>query len=382
MTESDHLPENAITRAVAAGAAVPPLKFGRNNAFQIELRRRVDNYFRTTGKSPRDCLAMYLKTAIMFSVFAASYALLVFWSHTWWQAFPLAIVLGLATVGIGFNVQHDGSHHSYSKYAFINKFMAMTLNVIGGSSYLWHYRHVLYHHTYVNITDEDTDIDLGMLARLSPYQKRHAFQRWQHFYVWPLYGLMAINWHLIADFKEVIMGRMGAHRVPRPKGWELVIFIAGKAVFLMLAFGLPLIFHPFWVVALFYGFAALLVGMILSIVFQLAHAVEAAEFPMPKEGTDEMEHAWAIHQAETTVDFARRSWSLAWLLGGLNFQIEHHLLPKVCHIHFPALSKIVEETCRDFGVKYTEHRTFWAGIASHFRWLRQMGLPTAMNTSA
>jgi linoleoyl-CoA desaturase len=109
------------------------------------------------------------------------------------------------------------------------------------------------------------------------------------------------------------------------------------------------------------------------VVFQLAHAVEDAEFPMPQEGTRDMENAWAIHQVETTVDFARRSQLAAWLLGGLNFQIEHHLLPRICHVNFPALSKIVEKTCRDYGVKYNEHPSFRAGLASHFRWLREMG---------
>jgi linoleoyl-CoA desaturase len=376
------VPDNGLTRAVAAGAPVPPLKFGRNNAFQTALRQRVDEYFATTGKSPRDNLQMYLKTAAILAVFIACYVMLVFYTTPWWLAFPLAILLGLAVAGIGFNVQHDGSHQAYSRHNAINKIMAMTLDIIGGSSYLWHYRHVLYHHTYVNITDEDTDIDLGILARLTPYQKRHAFQRWQHFYVWPLYGLMAINWHLRGDFWEVLTGRIGAHKCPRPRGWNLFIFIAGKLLFLTLAFVIPSFFHPFPIVLLFYAVAALTMGIVMSIVFQLAHAVEAAEFPMPIDGTTEMEHAWAVHQAETTVDFARRSSIVAWLLGGLNFQIEHHLLPKICHIHFPALSRIVEQTCREFGVKYREHATFRAGLASHFRWLRRMGMRTALPVPA
>ena len=96
---------------------------------------------------------------------------------------------------------------------------------------------------------------------------------------------------------------------------------------------------------------------------------------MPRSRRLRMASAWAVHQAETTVDFARRSPILSWWLGGLNFQIEHHLLPRVCHIHYPAISQIVETTCRDYGVKYAVHPTFWAGIASHFRWLRRMGQP-------
>ncbi len=382
MTESkaQELPDSpAATRGAArATASSSGLKFGKNNEFQAELRRRVDDFFQRTGRRRRDVPQMYLKTAILLTSFVVLYILLVFVAETWWQALPLAALLGLATAGIGFNIQHDGGHHAYSERPWVNKLMALTLDLIGGSSYLWHYKHGVFHHTYVNITHVDTDIDLGMLARLTPHQKRYWFHRWQHLYIWPLYGLFVIKWHLFDDFLNVITGRLGNHRIPRPKGWDLVTFVAGKLVFLMLAFGIPLLFHKLWVVAVVYGVVAAVLGSVLSVVFQLAHAVEDAEFPMPQEGTSSMENAWAVHQVETTVDFARRSRLAAWLLGGLNFQIEHHLLPRICHVNFPALSRIVEETCRDYGVKYNEHPSFSAGLASHFRWLRQMGQQAAV----
>ena len=356
---------------------VQRLKFSNNSGFQVELRRQVDEYFKRTGRPQRDCPQMYVKTAVLVVAFVASYVLLVFAAQTWWQAFPLAILLGLATAGIGFNVQHDGGHHAYSNRAWVNKAMAMAMDVIGGSSYVWNQKHAIMHHTYVNITGHDSDIDLGILGRLTPHQRRFAFHRWQHYYLWPLYGLSAIKWQLYDDFRDVILGRMGEHRFARPKGWDLAIFAGGKAIFLTLVFGLPLFFHSVGVVALFYAAAALVVGVIMSVVFQLAHCVEEADFPLPDEDTGRIENAWAIHQVETTVDFARRSKVVAWFLGGLNYQIEHHLFPRICHVNFPALSKVVEATCRDFGVKYREHKSVWSGVASHFRWLRQMGMPMA-----
>jgi linoleoyl-CoA desaturase len=103
--------------------------------------------------------------------------------------------------------------------------------------------------------------------------------------------------------------------------------------------------------------------------------VEAAAFPLPAAGMLRLERPWAVHQVETTVNFLRHSRVASWLLGGLNFQIEHHLLPRVCHVHYPALSPLVEDTCREFGVRYQEHPSFWAGIASHYLWLRRMGAP-------
>jgi len=136
---------------------------------------------------------------------------------------------------------------------------------------------------------------------------------------------------------------------------------------------LPLLVHEWWVVLSFYLLVTGVMGVVLSVVFQLAHCVEEADFPEPAPGTMRMESSWAIHQVQTTADFARGSRVLSWLLGGLNFQIEHHLLPQVCHVHYPALSPIVEAVCKEYGVRYSSHPTMWAGIVSHYRWLRRMG---------
>lgn len=370
--ETPARPAELLTRG--GGTDARP-KFAKDAGFQAELRRRVEEFMRSTGRRQRDCPQMYLKTAVIFVCFAAAYVLLVFVAQTWWQALPLAVLLGLATAGIGFNVQHDGGHGAYSDSPWINKLAAVTLDLIGGSSYLWHWKHVVFHHTYVNLTGHDTDIDLGYLGRLTPHQRRLGFHRWQHFYLWPLYGFMAIKWQLVDDFRDVVTGRIGGHRIPRPRGWDLAIFLGGKALFLTLAFVVPLLFHSVWAVLLFYGVAVGVLGVVLSVVFQLAHAVEEAEFPLPLAGTGRIENAWAVHQAQTTVDFARRSWAAAWLLGGLNFQVEHHLFPRVCHVNYPAISGIVEATCREYGVSYKEHESFLAGLASHYRWLRRMGSP-------
>ncbi len=367
----------AIVPVIRASESRRSLKFGNDNAFQLELRRRVDEYFRTTGRRQRDCWQMYLKTIILLTSFAASYVVLVFLVQTWWHGVLLAILLGLSAAGLGLNVQHDGGHQAYSNYVWVNKLMAMTLELIGGSSYLWRWKHVVFHHTYVNITGHDTDIDLGILGRLTPHQKRLAYHQWQDLYLWPLYGLLAIKWQLVDDFHKFIRGRISAQRFPRPNGWELVIFVTGKAIFSTVAFGIPLLFHSVGVVLIYYVIVGLVAGTVLSVVFQVAHCVEEAEFPLPREETGRIERAWAVHQAETSVDFSRHSRVVAWLLGGLNFQIEHHLFPRICHVNYPAISRMVEETCRDFGIKYAEHTSFRAGMVSHFRWLRRMGMPSA-----
>jgi linoleoyl-CoA desaturase len=363
--------------AVVSTAASSKLKFSGSDAFHKAVKARIDRYFSMTRRSPRDCPQMYLKTAVVLLWFAASYCLLVFAPLTWWMALPIAASLGLSIASIGFNIQHDGGHRAYSDRPWVNRLMGMSLDLIGGSSYVWDHKHNTVHHTYANITGHDDDIEVGLLGRLSPHQPRLKFHRFQHLYLWLLYGLLPIKWQLVDDYVNIARGKIGNHKFARPKGKDLAIFIGGKLTFLTLAFVIPSFFHPFWLVALFYMIANLINGILLAVVFQLAHVVEEAEFPMPNEETGKMSTHWAVHQVQTTVDFARRNRVLSWFLGGLNFQVEHHLFPRICHIHYPKISRIVERTCREFGIQYNAHATFFHGVASHFRWLRTMGQPTA-----
>jgi linoleoyl-CoA desaturase len=362
-------PDETLSRA-----APGQLKFGVNDQFYPELRRRVDQYFTSTGQHQRDCPQMYLKTALLVAWFVASYVLLVFVVETGWLTLALTISLGLAMAAMGFNVQHDGGHQAYSDRRWINKLMAMSLDLLGGSSYIWARKHNSIHHSYANITGHDDDIDVGLFGRLSPHQKRLKFHRLQHFYLWILYGLLPIKWQFYDDFCNLATGRIGARRFARPKGWDLVTLAGGKLVFSSLALAIPLLLHPAWAVLLCYLAVSFVQGLVLSVVFQMAHCVEEAAFPLPNRNTGRIEAAWAAHQIATTVDFARGSRLLSWYIGGLNFQIEHHLFPRVCHVHYPALSQLVEETCREFGLKYVAHGSFSAGLVSHFRWLRRMGM--------
>lgn len=374
MTES----LSATANPVSGSTELPKLKFNGSDRFLRELRRRVDAYFERTGRPRRDCPQMYFKTATILAWFAAAYVLLLFVVHSWWLIVPLAIVLGLSMAAIGFNIQHDGGHKAYSERKWVNKIMALTLDLMGGSSYLWNWKHNSIHHTYPNIDGHDDDIDVGFLGRLSPQQRRLFFHRVQGIYLWLLYGFLAIKWHLFDDFYNIAVGRIGGHKIPRPRGTDLLVFITGKVVFFSIAFVIPMLLHPFWAVVAVYAIASFSSGVVLSVVFQLAHCVEAADFPVPilnDQGGGRIETEWAVHQVQTTVDFSRRSRVLCWFLGGLNFQIEHHLFSKICHIHYPALSKVVEETCRDFGIRYAAHKSFLSAVASHYRWLVLMGRP-------
>ena len=359
----------------------PKLKFKGSDRFLRELKLRVDAYFEQTGQSRRDCPQMYFKTATILVWFVSAYLLLLFLAPTWWISVPLAVVMGLALSAIGFNIQHDGGHKAYSDRQWVNRLMSMTIDMIGGSSYLWDIKHNSIHHTFTNIDGHDDDINVGALGRLSPQQPRYPFHRAQGVYLWFLYGFLAIKWNLFDDFYNVATGHIGPHKIPRPKGKDLAVFIGGKVVFFTLAFGIPTLLHPFWAVFGIYVVASFVSGVVMSCVFQLAHCVEEAAFPVAvsnSSGGVQIETAWAVHQVQTTVDFARGNRLLCWLLGGLNFQVEHHLFHKICHVHYPALSKLVEEVCEEFGIQYNAHRSFLSALGSHARFLIEMGRPVSV----
>ena len=199
------------------------------------------------------------------------------------------------------------------------------------------------------------------------------FRSWQHLYLWFFYGLLAVKMQLLDDFRYVITGRLGSSTVPRPQGGQVALFVLGKGIFFTWAFVIPMLLHPALTVLFYYFVGAVILGIVMVLVFILPHLVSKADFPVPREDENRMDVPWAVHQARVTVDFARDNRVLTWLLGGLNFHKEHHLFPTICHVNYPGISGVVEETCREFDIPYSTHRTFAAGLAAHYRWLKQMG---------
>jgi linoleoyl-CoA desaturase len=350
------------------------VKFARSSDFRRALKQRVDAYFEETGLTHKDQPAIYVKAFVLLATVIGSYCVLVFTDVSVWFKAVAAITFGLAGAGIGFNVMHDAGHRAMSEKGWVNKAFFYTLDFLGGSSYFWGVKHNQLHHTYANIDGHDDDIDMGALARLSPEQRRRSFHRLQHLYVWPLYGLIVPKWQFMDDFRTWITGRIGDREIPRPKGTDAAALVIGKIWFFTMFFVVPAFFYPIsWIIA-FYLLASWVQGFTMSVVFQLAHCLEEAEFPVADDD-HRMPTDWASHQVETTVDFARDSKLLTWYAGGLNFQVEHHLFPKISHIHYPQLSRIVEETCAEFGLDYKVQPSFWSGLRSHFRHLREMGRP-------
>jgi linoleoyl-CoA desaturase len=353
------------------------VKFPERSDFWPVLKERVRKDFEERNQSRHATIGQKAKGFALFFALFITYVALVFFATTRWQAALIAVIAGLVTAGIGFCVQHDGNHGAFSKRKWVNKLQAYSLDIIGGSSYFWTYKHNIAHHTNTNIVDHDDDIDVGRLGRMAPSQTRRWFHRWQHIYMLFLYGFLTAKWQLWDDFVTYHRSGDGTNKVKRPEGWDLFVFVTGKVLFLMWVFVIPSFFHPFLHVAITYFFASWCMGVVLAVVFQLAHVVEETEFPTPQMPSGSMEYPWAVHQVLTTANFAPRSRFLTWFLGGLNFQIEHHLFPDTAHAHYLRISRIVRETCAEFGLPYNSHPTMWRAILSHLRWLKAMGKPVS-----
>lgn len=349
------------------------ISFPARVGFYKTLKQRVDEYFTEKGIPKTGNWRMFLKAAIVLSWLAVSYLLLVFFSTSLVMAIITAFAVAQGFVLIGFNVMHDGNHKSFSKRKGVNRLMGYTMDLIGGSSLLWRQKHNVLHHTYTNIEELDDDIHSNGLFRLSPRQEWRPFHRFQHIYALPFYSLLTLSWVTFGDFKNFFSRRIGEHRIPKPSVSDATLFFLTKFFYFGYMLVLPMFFHPLLHVLIAFIAIHLVLGATLSVVFQLAHTTEGNTFPVPDEAKGTIENEWAIHQVETTANFAPRNKLAAWYLGGLNFQIEHHLFSNVCHIHYPELSKIIAEVCREFEVSYVSYPTVRSAIVGHYRFLKRLG---------
>lgn len=351
----------------------PAVQFPPRGDFFSALKARVDEYFDATGRPKTGGPRLYTKMALIGGLFLFSYVMLVFASNTLVGAIAAAFLLAQSYVLIGFNVMHDGAHGSASRKPWINWLMGSTMDLLGSSVWLWRQKHNLMHHTYTNIEGRDDDIDTGGLLRLSPTQRRHVWHRYQAWYAPLLYCFFTLYLVFYSDWKRMMFGRIGKTPMQARTRRAISGFLIGKLGYFTYTLALPLLFHPLWQVLLAFVLVHFVMGVTIAVVFQLAHTVEGAQFPCGEAESGAMPYDWAMHQVLTTANFATKSRLVAFYMGGLNFQIEHHLFHKISHVHYPAISKIVEATCHEFGVKYLNFPSVAHALGSHFRHLNALG---------
>ena len=349
------------------------LSFETGGDFIVETRREVDEYLQPRRIRAWGRAQLYAKAVVSFPLVAVSWSVLIF-AHPG-VGLGLLCLAGvmLGAILIGFCVQHDANHGAYFRSRRFNHLVGWTSDaLLGFSSYAWRVKHNVAHHTYTNVDGYDDDINQTPFARLMPSQPQRSWYRLQHIYIWALYSMMVIRWQTGADVAALAKGRIGNTKMRAPKRWDLAGMIAGKLIFVTWAIVVPLLVYPWWVVAAGYVAFAMITSLITATTFQLAHCVEEATFTTAEE-LGAAKTPWAVHEVETTVDFCPRNAVLTWMLGGLNYQIEHHLFPRVPHTHYPRIAAIVRRNAEKHGVRYTAQPSLWAALRSHQRHLRSLG---------
>lgn len=367
-------PADSIGATLADPCPTFPVRDG--NAFLAAVRTAVHADFEHRQITPRGGVAMAVKAMVLLGLVAVPYLLIVTNSVAPLLMLPLAALIGLGIAGIGFAVAHDALHGSTSGNPTVNALAGLSMDLIGGSSYLWRITHNVIHHTYTNIHGTDEDLAVSPLLRLSPHAPRRWFHRWQHWYALGLYGMTTLFWVFVKDWKYLLARDLGPYRDRRHAPRDVAGLVAGKLVYYGWSVVLPfvLVDLPWWQVALGILLVHLVAGLTLGIVFQLAHVVEETAHPTP-DADGAMPQGWVVHELATTANFAPGNRLLGWYVGGLNFQVEHHLFPKVCSVHYPRIAPIVRRLAREHGLPYHSHETFRGAVRSHLRTLRAFGAP-------
>ncbi len=355
-----------------------PLRFSRSHlGFHNELNQRVNEHFKSRKLCKHADWRMKIKTIFMLSLYSLPYFVMISGVvKSSWGMLGLCVLMGLGLAGIGLSVMHDACHGAYSKNPAVNKWLGYTLNLMGATAFNWKIQHNVLHHTYTNVHEHDEDVSQRGLFRLNPHADWKPFHRFQFLYAWFFYGFMTFAWVFIKDITRLKKYQENG-LVDRVKGSskeEWTILAVTKVLYLIYALLIPALVLPYSFLQIFLGFFIVhyIAGFILAIVFQPAHVTSDSVFPMPDEDLT-LENNFTIHQILTTKNFANNSTWFSWYVGGLNFQIEHHLFPNICHVHYKDIAPIVKATAQEYGLPYYEEKTFAKAVREHGMSLYRFG---------
>lgn len=341
------------------------------------LKARTDEYFVKNKKDRQGDYRMYIKTIAMLTCYFIPYSIMAFvpisnpfiYTGLW-------ILMGVFMAGIGLSIMHDAIHGSYSKNKLVNKILGEVISLAGGAAINWKIQHNVLHHTYTNVEEYDMDIDGPSFLRFSPNQPRIKIHKYQFIYAWFMYGLLTLNWCTYKDFNSIIryhkMGLIGGGK------HQFAIELTKIIIFKFLYFGyiivVPYMFSDASFLAIILNFLLMhwVCGASLGAIFQPAHVMESSEYAVA--GDDKIIHQdWAAHQLINTVNFGTGNRPFSWFVGGLNYQVEHHLFPNICHVHYRDLSKIVKQTAEEYGLPYNALNTFGEALRLHAKMLKKLG---------
>lgn len=358
--------------------AIPNIKFNTDNNpdFFLEVTKRVNSYFKENNISKYANLNMKLKTTFMLLLYFIPFGILLSGSVTsLWPILGLWVAMGFGVSGIGLSIMHDANHGAYSTNKYVNSVLGFLINFLGAYHVNWRIQHNVLHHSFTNVDGYDEDIT-NPVMRFSPDQKRKKIFKFQAFYAPFFYAIMTIYWSIAKDFVRLVNyaknGLLKRQGLTLSQAMTHIIF--HKIWYLAITLVLPIIILPiaWWQTLIGFFIMHFIAGMVLALIFQPAHVVEETNFFIPNQ-SGSVENSWAIHQMKTTSNFAHGSIFFSWYIGGLNYQIEHHLFPNICHIHYKNISPIVKEVAEKHGIPYHQHKTFLGALISHFSMLNALG---------
>lgn len=343
--------------------------------FHRTLKQRIDDYFKKTGKDPKDAVGMRLRYLTIFVTIILSFAGQIIYAPVNFPlAMLLALVLGLCCALIGLLPMHDGSHFSITHNPNVWRALGATHDFVNGASYLiWLYQHMLGHHPYTNIEGADPDIVTSEkdIRRIKMSQKWYHFYIYQHIYVPLVYIFLGLKTRYQDIYILHFLKMNGDIRLNPPSTYHLTVFWAGKIFFVLYRFILPSFFLPWWQIIVLFLISDAMTSYWLAILFQANHVANGVKWPKAVDGKVDMD--WAEMQVVTTQDYAHGSWFWTTFSGGLNYQVTHHLFPGVLQYHYREVGKIVRETCDEFKVPYIVQPTALAAIKSHIGYLEKLG---------
>jgi linoleoyl-CoA desaturase len=343
-------------------------------AFSKEVKAGVETYFKENNLSKNANAQMVIKTIVLLTLYVGTYAIIMLGGLSLGWMWFLTFIMGVGVAGIGFSVSHDALHGAYSSNNTVNRLLGYSFDLLGANGYIWKITHNIIHHTYTNIHGHDEDLEVAAFILLSPHSEWKPIHRVQHDLAFAAYSFATFFWVFIKDYVYFFRSKLGPYENKKHPVSEWMTLVITKIIYYGYAIVLPLAYLDitWWQWLIGFMTMHLTAGLILGIIFQLAHVVEETEHPQPNED-DMIETHWFIHEMITTNNFARENKLLSWYIGGLNFQIEHHLFPKICSIHYPAISYIVEDVANKHGIPYNMHKTFREAVASHYRTLKKHG---------
>jgi linoleoyl-CoA desaturase len=352
------------------------ISFNNNGqVFYSSLKKSVERYFTSNNLKKTGNWKLYTKALVLIPLSIFVYIFLLTGNYSSTAGILLSFVLGFSLVSIAFNVMHDACHGSYSSKKWVNELLGLTMNALGSNAFIWKIKHNVVHHTYTNVDGLDDDIIKTPVLRLCPTQEWKPVHRYQFLYMFFIYSISTILWVFLTDLlkyfsKKIVVTDMKITRT------EHIIFWTSKFLYIVFYCAIPIILVGWqsWLVG--YLIVNCTMGLTLALVFQLAHVVEKTEFEVAEDKPKVIASEWAVHEVKTTANFAANNKIISWFVGGLNFQIEHHLFPRVSHVHYSAISRIVQDHCKQHNLPYHSYRTMSGAIASHVRVMRELGRKT------